>query len=250
MGSYGYRVRTLIILVILSLLISCHKDLKNVNSYSLSQQEIKAKEWLSENGGMFKHETLNLNTNSGQFNGKLKWDSTKEYIYQGLEYIEIPFNFDRFGSIVEINDTFGYQSFTVVIRKDSSGAFEGALRTITYYNNVVDISTGDTSIHNTQSYTLLDGTPSTFWYKQEDGSFLLGRRLPLSDGAANSNIKPLNINPYSKGSHNGRLMLAQPPGGGGGTTCITVGVPVTITYVVNNSGPEVIIGTYTYTEFV
>ncbi|WP_447641691.1 MULTISPECIES: hypothetical protein [Chitinophagaceae] len=250
MRKYLYHTCLLVCSVTLSWFVSCRKDVKNNNSHSLSPQETKAKEWLSENGGMFRNGTLTLNSSSGGgIVGKLQWDSTKEYAYGGFDYMEIPFRFGNLGSVININDTLGDQSFVVVIRKDSSGKYEGALRTTNYRGTVTNIGTREKSIHNIQSYILLDGKPSSFWYKTEEGLFVLGRRLTDAEVKTNVRIKTLDMKAGPAGGGKGKLMMAQPPSGGG-VDCITISVPITVSYVVDNSGPNVIIGTYTYTEYV
>ncbi|WP_447641917.1 MULTISPECIES: hypothetical protein [Chitinophagaceae] len=231
-------------------MVACRKDTSA--DASLTGEQLVAREWLQNNGGMFSSGLLGIRDANGHFVvGGLRWDSVKEYTYEGRAYMDIPFVFNGQGRIVDGSDSLGLRSYTLVLRKDASGSYEGALRTTVYSSKVLDWETGRQSSHMTQSYRLLDGSSSSFWYRMDNDNLALGKRLTEGEVSALHAAKSLNIAPGtdSRGGDRGAALMMASSGGNGGTpTCVTVSTTVTVPYVVETDGPEVIVGTYTYTE--
>ena len=79
-----------ICIILLLIINACNKNKQD--SYQIKN----ALTWLQKNGGNFKNQKIGLKLQNGQQSiGRLDWNKTKEYLNQGIKYIEIPFVFDN-----------------------------------------------------------------------------------------------------------------------------------------------------------
>ncbi|MFT4203569.1 MAG: hypothetical protein QM610_06595 [Chitinophagaceae bacterium] len=190
--------------------VSCRKDTSA--DYAPDQEQLAVREWLHANGGTYKNESISvLSPNKSIEKGRLDWGASTKFSYQGREYMEVPFLFSG-KSMLEGNDSLAGVSFSLVVRRDSLGSYEGAVRTTVKDNKVSDVATGDKVARTTQSYQLLNGERATFWYGGAGSSFSQGRRITQEQARVYA-LHVLNSHGASGGgSGKGTLMMAPVPG--------------------------------------
>jgi hypothetical protein len=118
--------------------------------------------WLKQDGGMFKSEADNFPLDNGTaVTGKLDWNQTISYTWNGRSYLEIPYIFNGKRKIG--NDL---SSFNMVIRRTKDGkSFEGALRTTTTDPNAENMISGERTPYTISAYFLPDGAPANMWVR-------------------------------------------------------------------------------------
>ncbi|MFT3903547.1 MAG: hypothetical protein QM727_10250 [Niabella sp.] len=121
------------------------------------------KAWLHKNGMAYKNETITVEATNGRLlTGRLDWQKTKQYNWEGKDYIDVPFEFEGYGRFIPGNAAVAPAGFNLVVRRKGDG-FEGAVRTTTYNAGAEDLATGDTVPVQLQTYQLLDGQIANIW---------------------------------------------------------------------------------------
>lgn len=200
----------LLIVVIAVYMVACRKEFQDSNS-SLASNQSDIRFWLHDNGYSYSNETIAVRNNDGSLaQGKLLWDRATTYHYGSREYMDIPFSFGNEGLRLPGGDSSSGMGFTLVVRKNSSGKYEAAIRSAIYDNLTTNLSTGVVNRLTTQSYQLLDGTLSTYWQERADGSYIAGRRLTDAELQLRSPTLQIYSGKRSSGGK-GKLMSAPAP---------------------------------------
>ncbi|WP_447641031.1 MULTISPECIES: hypothetical protein [Chitinophagaceae] len=168
-----------VVLLVFSALIlwlpACRKESKY--NPDLSEQVSAIQNWLHKYGGAYSNESIRVRSPDGNtIEGRLDWDKANQYIYDGLTYMDAPFIFNDGQTILSGMDKSSV-SFTLVVRWNASGNYEGAVRSTIHGNTVSDRSTGEKDIRTTQSYQLFNGTSATFWYENANSTFVEGKKI-------------------------------------------------------------------------
>ena len=110
-------------IILLLIINACNKNKQD--SYQIKD----ALTWLQKNGGNFKNQKIGLKLQNGQQSiGRLDWNKIKEYLNQGIKYIEIPFVFDNIGEKVPLDTFAAYATYHLVIRENKTTDYEGAIQ--------------------------------------------------------------------------------------------------------------------------
>lgn len=121
------------------------------------------------NGGPFKDGNVSIRVSNGSvLTAKLDWDQEKTYTFQNRQYWRIPFLFDGKIMLSDSDKSENY-SYSIVLRKNDSGKFEGAILNTIYGAELKD-SYGKIVKKNYESYHLLNGEESTIWISETDFS--------------------------------------------------------------------------------
>ncbi|MBK7098056.1 MAG: hypothetical protein IPH58_06520 [Sphingobacteriales bacterium] len=151
-------------------IVSCSK--KAVDSvYPTDITE--AREWLRENGGVFKKGELQIILRSGKkITGILMWEEAKRLSYKGRDYIDIPYVFPRYEKILPGGENMPPVSYNLVLRKNKKGQYEGALRTTQYGVMAENLTIGGENAMVLQSYHYLDGRKANMWMGEVESTNL------------------------------------------------------------------------------
>lgn len=214
-------------------MMGCRKE-SNHNSIGLSGETAGVRTWLHQQGGTYSNETIQVQSPEGRLlSGSLDWEQSHAYVVGGRDYLDVPY---RFGSrdIAVHNDSIGSISMTLVVRRDSAGGYEGAVRTLVLDGMTTDCLTGVKIRRTMASYQLLDGSPSTLWSATNGGKYIEGCRL--KQGESIDYVMRLLGGSSSRGgsgSSKGLQAMApgSPPGGGGCTTFTTTTYQVSCTVI-------------------
>lgn len=119
--------------------------------------------WFAVNGGQFKDGILRIrNSNGSLLLGKLDWKKLKNDTFQRREYLRIPYIYEGSDVITSPTDPEERLRFQLVLRRNQSGVFEGAIETIAY-NSLLKATNGKSTRKNIDSYRLLSGQAGTMW---------------------------------------------------------------------------------------
>lgn len=163
------KLTVLLFLLLVSLGACYKKDLSNNNNPTDPIDPTVAKAWLNQNGLSYKDEMIKVNVSNQIITGKLNWQKAKEYFWKEKAYIEIPFEFEGFGSLTPNGATIASAGFNLVIRKKNSNDFEGAIRT-TLYGAESESVTGQLQKKIVQLYRYIDGREANIWVSGVDDS--------------------------------------------------------------------------------
>ncbi len=164
---------------ILLIFVSCNKEQVG----TLQQADITAlRGWLHANGGSYKNETIMVQATGKPVYGKLDWDASRQYLWQGNTYIDVPFVFEKGNRYLTVQQA-PPTTFNLVVRKTRNNQFEGAIRTTTYTRGEAEnLSKGRREAGLVvQSYQWLNGQDANIWVGQEnERQARAGKRLQLS----------------------------------------------------------------------
>lgn len=205
-------------LILLILYVSCNKNDLSKQSINETQLKNEVKDWLHEYGESYKTEKIHvLSSDQSISEGSLDWNGATSYIFNGKQYLDVPFSFNGQYYIEGNDSTISSMSYDLVVRKDSlDQGYEGSIRTTTQ-SVVEDIYGQNRNIKELQSYQNIDGSLSTVYLNNDHDSSVLGQRLYISKDAISQlrYIKTLKLNNISVASSkykSGGLMLVKPPG--------------------------------------
>ncbi|MFT4093094.1 MAG: hypothetical protein QM640_05590 [Niabella sp.] len=138
--------------------------------------------------------------------GRLNWQKAQQYNWESRDYIDIPFEFEGYGSLIPGNDSIAPAGFNLVIRK-LGNSFEGAVRTAMAAAVTEDVlSAASKKVFET--YQLISGEKANIWQRDAaQPTFLAVNRKDIS--AAEFLTLKLKYKGMSLAAHSGeRLMLA------------------------------------------
>lgn len=217
--NFNQKLRfTLSFILLFALYISCNKN--DISKQSINETQLKneVRDWVHEYGESYKTEKIHvLSSDKSIVEGSLDWDDASSYIYNGRQYLDVPFSFDGEHSISGNDSTISEMSYDLVVRKDSlNQSYEGSIRTTTK-SVVEDIYGNNRDIKELQSFQNIDGSLSTIYLNNDKNSTVLAQRLYISKEAIAQlrYIRTLKLNDKSVASSkykSGGLMLTQKPG--------------------------------------
>ncbi len=139
--------------------------------------------------------------------GKLDWDASRQYLWQGNTYIDVPFVFEKGNRYLTVQQA-PPTTFNLVVRKTRNNQFEGAIRTTTYTRGEAEnLSKGRREAGLVvQSYQWLNGQDANIWVGQEnERQARAGKRLQLSA----TEIAALRAEAENRGSDSAAGTLAR-----------------------------------------
>lgn len=161
------------------IIVSCNKN----EVSAVYQTDVpEARQWLRENGGVFKKGELQINLFSGEkITGTLMWEEAKRLSYKGRDYIDIPYVFPQYEKILPGDENMPPISYNLVLRKNKKGEYEGALRTTQYGVMAENLTKGGEQPAMLQSYQSMDGKPLNMWLGDEVGeNYKVAEEINLS----------------------------------------------------------------------
>lgn len=124
------------------------------------------KEWVHAHAGTYSNETISIKTNDGSIiTGSLNWDKVDQLVFEGKNYVYVPFNFQVGGKLC---NNLPYDSaakapeaaFRLVLRQNDAGTYDVALNTKLY-----DISL---AVNGTlENYYSIDGSWINSWFYEQ-----------------------------------------------------------------------------------
>jgi len=152
------------------LLVNCKKS-----NDIISESYITQKEWIHENGGIYKNETITMTSNDGSVNtGKLNWSSVDTFNIGQTKYTEIPFYFPTLSVRKNSNNVFVENvSFSLVIRT-VNGITEAAVKITQRNVKVKNVNTE--KLGSIEYYSNLEGEQLNIWFINHTGKIMTMRK--------------------------------------------------------------------------
>jgi len=155
---------------LLMLTITCKKETTNeVDHFG------REKEWLRNNGGIYKSETILFKDKSGKIKtGILDWKNGYQFKNNGFDYTEVPFTFLKYSNVNIKQLGIEYDlDFSIVFRY-KKGQIEGAIKVI--QRNIELTNPNGNKFGNLENYHKLNGSWINTWFKESKTGILMKRK--------------------------------------------------------------------------